>query len=64
MDETSMNIELEGTIYLTELDKDGKVLKREPLDGEVCLKALLHVLEQSLDHLEKESPEIKNEEEP
>ena len=44
-----VDLELDGTIYLVQRDKEGKLLVRDPMDGEVMLKVLLSVVSDGLD---------------
>lgn len=45
-------LELEGNIFLVEKEK-GKVISREPLDGKICLEALLQVITEAVNKLER-----------
>ncbi len=63
MDETQLEFELEGTIYLIERDSEGNVVSRDPIDGEGFLQIFAQVapyildsnfLEDQLDFLEED----------
>ena len=47
---TSAHLVLDGKIFIVETDADGNEVSKEELDGDVCLKALLSVLEDALKH--------------
>jgi hypothetical protein len=44
----SLELELDGHIYVTEKDKDGNIISREEIDGELVLKMLLNILEDAI----------------
>jgi hypothetical protein len=46
----SSELELDGKIYLVTRDEKGEVLSRDELDGETCLKVMVAVLDDSLQH--------------
>lgn len=43
-----MDLMLDGTVYIVEYNKRGKIISKVALDGEAVLKALLYVLGQSI----------------
>ena len=46
-------LELEGKVSIVEKDDDGKELSRGEIDGDICLKILMHAIEEGLTLLEK-----------
>lgn len=46
---TQLFLELEGSVNLVEQDSKGKVIKRQPIDGDAVLKCLLNLIEKSID---------------
>ena len=44
----SLQLRLEGNIFLIQCDKDGKELLKDEIDGEVCLKLINYILEDSI----------------
>lgn len=46
--DTNLFFELDGKVLITEKTKKGKIVSQEELDGEVVLKLLVFMLEQSL----------------
>lgn len=44
----TLDIELDGNIYLVEKDKDGNVVGKSEIDGEVVLKMIVTILEQAV----------------
>jgi hypothetical protein len=54
----NLELELEGKIFLIHKDKDGKLINREELNGEIMLKAFLNTLEVALNsYLPQETAE-------
>lgn len=41
---------LEGKIFYVETDANGKEVTREELDGELCMQALVTVLDETVSH--------------
>lgn len=46
----SSELELDGKIYLITRDAEGNVVDKDQLDGELCLKVMIAVLDDSLKH--------------
>ena len=46
-------LELDGSVYLID-KKNGRVTRREKIDGEIVLQAFLSVLTQALDRMESD----------
>ena len=44
----SASLELEGKIFIVQKDKDGEIILRDELDGEICLKAMEIVISKGL----------------
>lgn len=45
---TNVELELEGKVFIVEKDKEGNVVSRDELNGELVLKSLLVVLEDAI----------------
>lgn len=58
MSKESMVLELDGSINIVNLDENGNEVSREALDGEVCLKAIMHVLEEAI--MNYDDADVKN----
>lgn len=46
----STELELDGKIFLVGKDEKGDVVSRDQLDGELCLKVVVAVLDDALKH--------------
>lgn len=44
----SMELKLDGHIYLVQKDEEGKIVSEDELDGETCLNLLVAVLDDSV----------------
>lgn len=45
----TLELELDGHIYTVEKDEEGNIISREELDGEMCLRLLIRILEDAIE---------------
>lgn len=46
----NVELKLDGHIYFVKKDVDGKVLSEDELDGDMCLKLLVAILDDASNH--------------
>jgi hypothetical protein len=53
MQNSNAFLELEGEVSIVTKDDSGNVLSKDPLDGRIVLKALLHCIEEGIFELKE-----------
>ena len=56
---THLELELEGHVYITEKDEEGKVVNKQQLDDNDVLKSILYLIDIGNKELEKQNDGIK-----